>query len=625
MKRAGIVFVAAMGILMTVHEAVAGTHYVSTTGASLSPYTNWAMAATNIQAAINTASDGETVCLANGTYKGAGNRGLTWTNRHLIITSDSGNELNPACIIDAELLDQVFVMNGTGQTTNDIIQGLTIQNGKSLWAYTGEVNNYDGGGGIFMNNVSPRIRNCIFRWCKGQKSKTNGNYADGGAISIRYGAPIIEYCRVWSNETTHTGAGIHNFQADATIRNCDISYNLSPACYGGGGLAYVNNSVGTVEGCRIAFNKAAYYGLKGGFGAAIIIMNGSPTIRNCTIVSNRTDYLTAELGEGGGIRIRGLGPGGSLPTFYNNIIFGNVAKTNLEDFDMQYTNFNPDARCNLIGGGSTNFPKALTDNQWGVNPLFVATNDFHLQAGTPCFNAGTNGSWTANATDLDGNPRVLYGRVDLGAYEKVMPDVAITATCGTNGTMSATGTVYVPYKSDTNFMIQANSSYGVSYVLTNGLVSFTNSSLSGPVSTNISFQAVTSVQAIDAGFRENMTSNSVPYTWFEGYGWTNDVEAMALTDADGDGYVNWQEYVTDTDPTNGGSVFQLAVSSDAGLPQLDLQQTSTGRDYCVYWKYAVTNVGWQSATNIPGNGGAVQLDVDTGPQRGLYKIGVRLR
>ena len=51
-------------------------------------------------------------------------------------------------------------------------------------------------------------------------------------------------------------------------------------------------------------------------------------------------------------------------------------------------------------------------------PLFVdqAAGDLHLQADSPCIDAGNNTD-APGPTDLDGNPRVVGGTVDLGAYE----------------------------------------------------------------------------------------------------------------------------------------------------------------------------------------------------------------
>lgn len=60
------------------------------------------------------------------------------------------------------------------------------------------------------------------------------------------------------------------------------------------------------------------------------------------------------------------------------------------------------------------------NHNMSVNPRFtdMAGNDYRLQPDSPCINQGDNAAVsTEGMIDLDGNPRIVDGAVDVGAYE----------------------------------------------------------------------------------------------------------------------------------------------------------------------------------------------------------------
>lgn len=358
-----------------------------------------------IQSGINAAGDGDTILIADGIYKGFGNYNITWNAayKHLVIMSVNGPT---NCIIDCQGNGRGFILNWE-HNSNDVINGLTITNG---WANTYLV----GGGAILIKSASPQIINCIL---VDNSAGDDYNLADGGAIDcIKKSSPIIKGNIIRNNSATHTGGGIHFADSSSgVIENNIIDNNKSGGCYGGGGIALVGLSNPLIINNLIINNSSWYYS-EGGYGGGIITMNSDPMIINNTIANNTT-LNGSKLGEGGGIRVRGK----PYPIIKNCILWNNLARDTLENIDFQYPSESLDiSYCNIEGGlYYINAPEASTN--FNSLPFFIdpGNDNYQLQNTSSCINKGdpdTSGL-SLPSHDLSGNPRIVDGRIDVGAYE----------------------------------------------------------------------------------------------------------------------------------------------------------------------------------------------------------------
>jgi hypothetical protein len=125
------------------------------------------------------------------------------------------------------------------------------------------------------------------------------------------------------------------------------------------------------------------------------------TLTNCTVAQNRS-YPNSD-----------VAPIVQSCVLRNCILYYNGFNNSTYPDDMKNC-------CAEVGWAYSLF-NGNTNNNFSNPPLFVDTNsDFHLQAGSPCINSGNN-AWIAATNDLDGNPRIAGGTVDIGAYEYQTP------------------------------------------------------------------------------------------------------------------------------------------------------------------------------------------------------------
>jgi hypothetical protein len=147
-----------------------------------------------IQAAADAAAPGDTVVVADGVYKGAGNRDVDMRGKALVIRSANGPD---HCVIDCEGSydnpHRAFQFS-SGESRAARVEGFTIRGGATP---PGAIADTFNGGAILVVDSSPTIAGCTF------VENTCGCW--GGAVYARGGSPLIESCLFLENTADDDG------------------------------------------------------------------------------------------------------------------------------------------------------------------------------------------------------------------------------------------------------------------------------------------------------------------------------------------------------------------------------------------------------------------------------------
>ena len=212
-----------------------------------------------IQQAIDAATDGETIVVADGTYRGSGNKNLDFKGKAITLISENGSEKS---IIDCEGNGSGFYFH-SGERPSSIVSGFSIINGRA---------NQGGGhgGGIICINSSPTISNCIIR--NNSTYLTYGDYYGGGIYSdSNYyptgHSPKIINCMIIDNLAGRHGGGVFIRGASwMQIINCTITGNSCSKAFdaSGGGIDSSSVNPSTITNC-IVWGNSPNDGLTGEF------------------------------------------------------------------------------------------------------------------------------------------------------------------------------------------------------------------------------------------------------------------------------------------------------------------------------------------------------------------------
>ena len=204
------------------------------------------------------------------------------------------------------------------------------------------------------------------------------------------------------------------------------------------------------------------------------------------------------------------------------------------------------------------------------------TNYFHYRVwvnGMPSVTpqtwyAAANTNWNAlRKITAEGQFKIDDLRVQVATP---FQPVSIVASSLGYGAIQPAGTIEVPYGAMASFTNLPSAWYDINTVTVDGVclgalpvVNFTN---------------VMAGHIIQVVFAPQTAAGNTPVWWLAAANpaWTNDLNAAAISDPDGDGLSTWQEYIAGTQPTNPASTFQVCLAWSNGQLLVTLPTIATG-------------------------------------------------
>lgn len=287
-----------------------------------------------IQAAVEAASPGDSILLADGVFAGSGNRDIDLSDRQVVIASASG--VPEHCIVDCggsyeEQHHGFLCLSNVDSST--VLGGFTIRG-----AYAKSTYNWSGGG-ILCDGTSPTVN--------GMRFVNNMAAHNGGAICCTNGSQtVIEECHFAQNQMDGgKGSGVASLNAQVRVVNCEFVSNDDSAVYSGPG------SADSLLNCRFHENWAEY-------GAGVRAEHTALAMNGCEFIANVATH------NGGGIRAAGNTTAIDVTDTYFQGNFAEFGGGGLELLECAGSIVNCDFRQNFTygSGGAVNLrsEEALT-------------------------------------------------------------------------------------------------------------------------------------------------------------------------------------------------------------------------------------------------------------------------
>ena len=297
-----------------------------------------------IQTAVDSASDGDTISLQEGTYLNNGNGEIN-INKSISIVG-----INGLSILDAQKTSLIFNITNSINNITDIVFMNSVD---------------DDYGAIYFNNANGNVINCAFKdntggygsgiFFQGNGGVINCTFTEnkGSAIYFHSGENTAINCTFTENE----GSGIWFYGNKCDVINCTFADNS--ARYGGGAVHWKYGD-GNVVNCTFANNTVEEE--DGGALFFEYVQNGVANVVNCTFTNNtvKENYRC----------------GGAVYSIYSNVTVNNCALINntaSEGSEIYIEDSNLNLNNNWWGSNNPDWNKLIGEYVPGVYAVLNLT------------------------------------------------------------------------------------------------------------------------------------------------------------------------------------------------------------------------------------------------------------